>query len=100
MSGAELQRVRRELALELIKTGQPSLSQAGVVEMINVVKYGVRQSAETSRSILERTAYHEAGHAVVSMTLCPERKIEQSPSFRAPEPAALSPSSRTMHASR
>jgi cell division protease FtsH len=77
MSGAELQRVHRELALELIRTGQTSLTQVGAVEMINVVKYGTRQSAETSRLILEHTAYHEAGHAVVSMTLCPERKIEQ-----------------------
>ena len=76
-SGADLQRVRRELALDLVRSGAKEITQAQAVEMISVVKYGERRDAHQIKSVLEHTAYHEAGHAIVSMVLRPERKLEQ-----------------------
>jgi cell division protease FtsH len=76
-TGADLERVRRELALELVRSGGTVVTQSAAVEMVSVVKYGERRDAQQSQSVLAHTAYHEAGHAIVSSVLRPGCKLEQ-----------------------
>lgn len=77
MSGADLGRVRREVLLEQLGSQHTEISQAEVIEQINVVKYGERAPANQLRARLEATAYHEAGHTVVAYVLTPWRRVEQ-----------------------
>jgi cell division protease FtsH len=77
MSGAQLEMVRRELGLDIIRTGRRQITQQEAVEIINVVKYGERRGEATSQSILEHVAIHEAGHAIASCVLNPDQPIEQ-----------------------
>lgn len=77
MSGADLEKVRRECALELIHTGAEFLTEATLLEQINTIKYGARLDDSRLHNAVEATAYHEAGHAIVSLKLQPEIRIEQ-----------------------
>lgn len=77
MSGADLEKVSRESALEVIRQKKEKLSEEIIIEQINIVKYGERLTSKSLEKIVEATAYHEAGHAVVSKLLMPEVKIEQ-----------------------
>ncbi len=77
MSGAGMEQVRRELALDLIRTGKSKITQAEAEEMVCIIKYGERRAVAESNELLRHTAYHEAGHALVSRALMPERLIEQ-----------------------
>jgi cell division protease FtsH len=77
MSGAALEQARREVVLEMVRHGQDNITQAMLLEQINRQQYGVRSSVRHSAQSREMTAYHEAGHAVVSMALNPDIRIEQ-----------------------
>lgn len=77
MSGADLEKVYRECALDLIRTGREHVTQADLLEQINVIRYGQRVSNPPLREQLIATAYHEAGHAVVSMVLNPAVRVQQ-----------------------
>ena len=57
--------------------GASHLGQADLLEQINVVRYGQRVSNPPLRDQLIATAYHEAGHAMVSMVLNPEMRVQQ-----------------------
>ena len=54
-----------------------SVTQEILLEQINTIKYGRRIEDEKLDSVLEETAYHEAGHAVLSKILLPLKRIEQ-----------------------
>ncbi len=77
MTGADLEKVVRESALETIRKGLKELNEEVLIEQINIVKYGERLQAKMLEKITEATAYHEAGHAVVSKVLMPDLVIEQ-----------------------
>lgn len=77
MSGADLSKVKREASYEVIKRGLDGISQEILLEQINTVKYGEKISSKSIQDELSATAYHEAGHAVISHLLRPEIKIEQ-----------------------
>ncbi|MES2901573.1 MAG: AAA family ATPase [Pseudomonadota bacterium] len=77
MSGADLEKVFRECQLELIRTSSSQVTMADLLEQINVVRYGERVVDPPIRDQLTATAFHEAGHAIVSMILCPEIKVQQ-----------------------
>lgn len=76
-SGADLEKVRREVILSALREGLTSVSEKYVIEQINTQKYGAPLSLEDSKEFLSETAYHEAAHAVISRVLLPERRIEQ-----------------------
>lgn len=76
-SGADLEKVRREVTLSALREGLTSVSEKYVIEQINTQKYGAPLSLEDSKEFLSETAYHEAAHAVISRVLLPERRIEQ-----------------------
>jgi ATP-dependent Zn protease len=77
MSGAELEQTRREVVLEMIRQDLTAINQQMLMEFINQRKYGHRATVQRTLDDLTSTAYHEAGHAVVSRILNPETIIEQ-----------------------
>jgi len=76
-SGADLQKIESESVLYANRKGLKSIDEAIVVEQINILKYGEKIEDNAIDIMLERTAYHEAGHAVISKMLMPAQKIEQ-----------------------
>lgn len=77
MSGADLEKVNRESSLYLIKNGLEKLNEEILLEQINIIKYGERLKGNSLKELTDATAYHEAGHAVISKILSPDIKIEQ-----------------------
>lgn len=77
MSGADLQKAYREASLEALHNGLEGISEELILEHINNVKYGDKLTGKTYAQIQAETAYHEAGHAIISHILMPHVKIEQ-----------------------
>jgi len=80
MNGYELKRIGKEAALYAIRHGLDRISEEILIEQINIIKYGSKLEKKHIRNLeedLKMTAYHEAGHAVLSFLLLPEVKIEQ-----------------------
>jgi len=77
MTGADLEKVLRESSLEALRTKNNIITQQIVIEQINIIKYGQRTILKSIESVLNETAYHEAGHAVIFKVLMPHIPIEQ-----------------------
>ncbi len=77
LSGADLKKVERESILYAYRNAQEKVTQEVVLEQINIIKHGNRIENRDLSAALEATAYHEAGHAVLSKLLIPHKKIEQ-----------------------
>jgi len=66
-SGADLNNLVNEAALLAAKLGHDKITAAGLDAAHDKVRMGVeRKSSARSREALRRTAYHEAGHALVA----------------------------------
>ncbi|UPW18675.1 AAA family ATPase [Agarivorans sp. TSD2052] len=76
-SGADLEKIHRESVLRSLTEGNRKIDQTALIEQVNILKYGVKRSQDSCEKSLAETAYHEAGHAVLSKILVPERDIEQ-----------------------
>jgi ATP-dependent Zn protease len=77
MSGAELERVKRECILSMIRLDKEQVTNEILIEQINFVKYGHKLELDASVLRIEETAVHEAGHLVAQWYLAPATKIEQ-----------------------
>lgn len=77
MTGAQLEKVENESALYALRNGIELISEEIILEQINIEKYGNRITGKSIEEMLGETAYHEAGHAVISKVLNPKTKIEQ-----------------------
>ncbi|MFZ5774207.1 MAG: AAA family ATPase [Thermodesulfobacteriota bacterium] len=80
MNGYELQRIGKEASLAAVRQGLDTLTEELLIEQINIIKYGSKVDRKHLRNLeeeLRMTAFHEAGHAVLSFLLLPEVKIEQ-----------------------
>lgn len=80
MSGNELKRIGQEASLFAARKGLKELTEEILLEQINIIKYGSKLENKQIRDIeksMAKTAYHEAGHAVLSYVLLPNVKIEQ-----------------------
>ena len=80
MGGNELKRIGQEAALFAARKGLKELSEEILLEQINIIKYGTKLENKQIRDVeisMAKTAYHEAGHAVLSSILLPKIKIEQ-----------------------
>ncbi|MCK5110567.1 MAG: AAA family ATPase [Arcobacteraceae bacterium] len=80
MGGNELKRIGQEAALFAARKGLKELTEEILLEQINIIKYGTKLENKQIRDIetsMSKTAYHEAGHAVLSYILLPKIKIEQ-----------------------
>jgi len=80
MSGYDLQRIGNEASLYAICNNMNCITEEILIEQINNIKYGYKLEKKHIRNLeedLKSTAYHEAGHAVLSYLLLPDIKIEQ-----------------------
>jgi ATP-dependent Zn protease len=77
MTGAQLEKIANESSLYVIRHGLKELTQKIIIEQINIEKYGKRVTNKSIEDELDETAYHEAGHAIISKILMPDIKIEQ-----------------------
>jgi len=79
MSGADLRKFVREAQLLQFRNPGAPIRSAQLLELLNVIKHGVRLvgAGPLLKEQLEATAYHEAGHAVVSTVLNPHVRIQQ-----------------------
>lgn len=80
MGGNELKRIGQEASLFAARKGLKKLTEEILLEQINIIKYGTKLENKHIRDIeisMSKTAYHEAGHAVLSYILLPKIKIEQ-----------------------
>lgn len=80
MSGYDLQRIGNEASLYAIRNNMNRITEEILIEQINNIKYGYKLEKKHIRNLeedLKSTAYHEAGHAVLSYLLLPDIKIEQ-----------------------
>jgi cell division protease FtsH len=80
MSALELERVGRMAALSVVEQDKEVITEEILIEQINIIKYGHKvenKMVESLEEELKMTAYHEAGHAVLSVLLLPHIKIEQ-----------------------
>ena len=77
MSGADLEKVHRETVLQALSKNTGKIGQSTLLEEINILKYGAKRTLDKCAKMLAETAFHEAGHAVISKVLMPERIIEQ-----------------------
>lgn len=65
-SGADLENMLNEAAIMAAKNGQKNISQHDIEEAATKVTMGPEKKRRKTKRDLEITAYHEAGHALVS----------------------------------
>nr|WP_306174701.1 AAA family ATPase [Alteromonas stellipolaris] len=80
LTGADLNKIHREAVLTAIRNKVETITLTMLLEEINTIKYGAKSvvnNKNNDKDRLRETAIHEAGHAVISKLLMPERNIEQ-----------------------
>jgi len=80
MNANDLERLERLVVLQVLKNNLTKINEEIIIEQINIIKYGHKLESNRLRNFeedLKKTAYHEAGHAILSLILQPEIKIEQ-----------------------
>jgi cell division protease FtsH len=86
MTGADLANLVNEAALHAARQGQDVVEQHDLTEALEKVQLGAARNVVISEVERRRTAYHEAGHALLSMLLPgadPVRKVSIIPRGRA-----------------
>ncbi|HRW18629.1 MAG TPA: ATP-dependent zinc metalloprotease FtsH [Dermatophilaceae bacterium] len=86
MTGAELANLVNEAALLAARRGQSAVTQALLFEALEKVQLGAARNVVMPEDERRRTAYHEAGHALLGMLqpgADPVRKISIIPRGRA-----------------
>ncbi|GIT99747.1 hypothetical protein TSL6_02540 [Sulfurovum sp. TSL6] len=75
-TGSQLEMLGKEASYYCLRHGLPAITQDILIEQINTIKYGERQSYLSLEQMFEETAVYEAGRAVISKTLMPHVSIE------------------------
>lgn len=70
-SGAHLESLLNEAAINALRAGQPTISAANISEAIEKVMLGEKSNRRPSEKERERVAYHELGHALISEKVRP-----------------------------
>jgi cell division protease FtsH len=86
MTGAELANLVNEAALLAARRGQDSITQRELTDALEKVQLGAARNVVMPDHERRRTAYHEAGHALIGMLLPgadPVRKVSIIPRGRA-----------------
>jgi ATP-dependent Zn protease len=77
LNGSDLQKIKRESFLYAIRNGLNDINEEILIEQINILNHGEVVTSLSVKDSLEETAFHEAGHAIISTILMPQKKIEQ-----------------------
>jgi cell division protease FtsH len=86
MTGAELANLVNEAALLAVRRGRPRVSTADLLDALEKVQLGAARNVVMPPEERRRTAYHEAGHALLGMLqpgADPVRKVSIIPRGRA-----------------
>ena len=86
MTGADLANLVNEAALLAARRGQDSVNQRDLTDALEKVQLGAARNVVISEEERRRTAYHEAGHALLGMLqpgADPVRKVSIIPRGRA-----------------
>ncbi|UCN01498.1 AAA family ATPase [Sulfurimonas sp. SWIR-19] len=75
-TGSQLELLSKEASFYCLRHGLPAITQEILVEQINAIKYGEKQTYLSAEQIFEETAVYEAGRAVASKILMPHIHIE------------------------
>ncbi len=65
-AGADLANIANEAGLIAVRDGRPKVRQADLIQAIQRVEFGMSYAGNILSKELIETAYHEAGHAIVS----------------------------------
>jgi len=76
MTGAELELVGKEAAYYCLRHSLPAITQDILIQQINTIKYGHKESFISPEQLFEETAIYEAGQAIISKVLMPHVHIE------------------------
>jgi ATP-dependent metalloprotease FtsH len=77
MSPAQIDRVIREAAYAAARENRKTISLSDIGTAIAFVRYGAaKRDMKITPKDRERTAWHEAGHAIARLTLLPESKLD------------------------
>lgn len=77
-SGADIENLLNEAALRTIREGRKEISQEDISEsMVKVIMGAEKKSLVINKRDKEITAYHEAGHAIISYLLKTQDEVEQ-----------------------
>jgi ATP-dependent Zn protease len=75
-TGSQLEMLGKEASFYCLRHGLPAITQDILIDQINTIKYGERQSYLSLEQMFEETAVYEAGRAVISKVLMPHINIE------------------------
>lgn len=75
-TGAQLELLSKEASYYCLRHGLEAITQDILIEQINAIKYGEKQSYLSIEQMFEETAIYEAGRAVTSKILMPHVHIE------------------------
>jgi len=75
-TGAQLELLSKESAFYCLRHGLPAITQEILIQQINAIKYGEKQTYLSTEQIFAETAIYEAGRAVASKVLMPHVHIE------------------------
>ncbi len=76
-SGADLENLLNEAAIMAAKEDRKKISQADIMEAYLKVKLGRKKKGDKGEEDLKKTAYHEAGHAIVAQYTEGSDPVEQ-----------------------
>lgn len=76
-SGADLENILNEAAIMAAQDGDKEIGQDDLAEAFLKVKLGRKKNPEKEAEDLKKTAYHEAGHAIVSRFTPGSDPVEQ-----------------------
>lgn len=76
LSGADLEKGRREIILEMARQGRANADVDMLFAKLAEIKHGEMRDVTCADEELEHAAFHEAGHAVIAQVLLPEQRIE------------------------
>jgi ATP-dependent Zn protease len=75
-TGAQLELLGKEASFYCLRHGLSAITQEILIDQINLIKYGEKQSYLSPEQMFEETAVYESGRAVISKVLMPYTHIE------------------------
>jgi cell division protease FtsH len=75
-TGAQLELLSKEASYYCLRHGLTAITQDILVDQINAIKYGEKQTYLSAEQLFEETAIYQAGRAVASKVLMPHVHIE------------------------